>query len=503
MDASTGNIVTTGVISLPQPKFIKAGEDTRETTMTWGYVPKKMPSTLKVFRLAEGEKEYREIGSAGGFRVSGDSVYLVVKDTLVKPMMIYKYILRAFDWFGNPFPVSDTAIARSYSVYSAPVIRLFHTKPTPEHHAIRLSWPKVSGQGLRGILLFRGSSYEGKFYHLATLGSTDTSYMDVVPLANENYWYFALVANRFGYGLPSTRVFDLVPLSSNPLQPASPNLKQNSRGIEINWSYQGGIVKGYYLYRGDGYRGELRQLSGIIKPDRTLHYLDTTVIPGNAYRYAIAAMGEGSGLSPVSEPVSLMVPANGKITVPFNLRYRISQNQVMLFWENLLLNDGLVNGYVVYRKIAGQSSFEKLTAVPLSSITNSFTDSSSFSGKTVEYEVSSVDPQGIESARSSPLTIGIPGLERLQVGGVSLINDGGNIVIKWPVVFDHDIIGFRVYRFSETSEPVLINTSHAYEFTTTDHSPIKGNILNSYFVKAVFSDGTESEPGEIAGIRVP
>lgn len=502
-DGTTGDVIFGEPEVLAHPRFIKASEDEKFITLTWGYIPKKMPSGMKLFRLGEGEKEYKEIGFAGGARAKGDSVFLMAKDTLVKPMMIYKYILKASDWFGNPYPVSDTALARSYSVYSAPVIRMFHTRPVPGQHAIRLSWPKISGQGLRGIILFRGKSYGGNFNHLATLNPSDTSYTDIVPLANENYWYFAIVANRFGYGLPSTRVFDLVTLSSNPLQPAPPVLKPTGKGVEVSWNYQGGIIKGYYLYRGEGYRGELKQLSGIIKPARSVDYTDTAVIPGNAYRYAIAALGEGNGLSPVSEAVSLMVPANGKITVPFNLRYRLAETQIMLFWENLLLNDGLVKGYVVYRKITGQNAFEKLTPVPLSSLTNSFTDSITFRGKTVEYAVSSIDPGGIESARSAPLRIEVSAPERIQVGGLSLINDGGNIVINWSVVIDPDIIGFRVFRFSETSEPVLINTNHANEYTTTDHSPMKGNKLNSYFVKAVYMDGTESEAGEIASIRVP
>ena len=502
-EGNTGDILFSATESLPRPRFIYAGEDEKVTTMTWGYVPKKLPSTVKIFRLAEGDKEYREIGFNGGLRVKGDSVYITAKDTLVQPMAIYKYIIDASDWFGNSYPVSDTAVARAYSIYSAPVIRMFYTKPVPEKHAIRLSWPKIAGTDLRGILLFRSTSHDGKFLHLATLPGTDTAYMDVVSLANENYWYFAIVANRFGYGLPSTRVFDQVTASANPMKPAMPRLTSKGKGVEITWAYQGGIVKGYYIYRGEGYRGALKLLTGIIGLAKTMSYTDTTVIPGNAYCYAVAALGEGKGISPVSDAISLMIPANGKITVPYNLRYRNDNSNIILFWENLLVNDGLVSGYSVYRKISGQTAFVKLTATPLSSLTNSFKDSITFGGKTVEYAVASVDPKGIESVRSSSLSIDIPEPERIQVTGLSLINDGGNILVKWPVVFDPDIQSFKVFRFSETDEPVLIKTTNEDEFSFTDRYPVKGNKLNNYFVKAVYKDGSETEPGEIAAIRIP
>ncbi len=503
MQKFTGNTLLPARESLPVPHFVKAVEDERIIRVCWGYVPKKMPAFVKVYRLMEGEKDYGEMKFSGGFNVKGDSVYITHSDTMVKAMSAYKYVIRAFDWLGNAFPVSDTAIARAYSVYSAPVIRMFYTKAIPEKHAIRLSWPQPEGQSLRGILLFRSASIDGSYIHLATLPATDTSYTDIVPMANENYWYFAVVANRFGYGMPSTRVFDLVSTSTIPLQPSAPKISAAKKGAAISWSGKGEFIKGYYVYRGEGYRGQLKQLSDIVKPSPSPFYLDSTALPGSAYRYAVAALGEGNGISKFSDSVSVMIPANGHITVPFNLSYRIDGSVIMLFWENLLIDDGMVRGYLVYRKAGGKTDFSRLTQSALSSLTNSFIDSTVMGGQTVEYSVASVDPKGIESQSSISIVIEMPELARIQVGNLSLINDGGNVIVKWSEISDPALISFKVFRFTETSEPVLIGTAKPGENYITDRSPARGNVLNNYFVKAVYGEGMETEPAEIPAIRVP
>jgi fibronectin type 3 domain-containing protein len=503
LEGITGDINFPLAISLPKPMFIRALEDNQVIRLTWGYVPRKLPAIVKVFRRAEGEKEYREIPFNGGFSVNGDSAFIMAQDTTVTSMSMYKYFLRTSDWLENPFPVSDTAVGRAYSVLSAPVLRMLYTKAVPEKHAIRLSWPLIREKEVRGIMLFRGSSFDGSFKHLATLQATDTSYMDVVPLANENYWYFAIVANRFGYGIPSARVFDLVPGSSVPMKPLMPTLTAQGNNVIISWPYNGGIVMGYYLYRGDGYRGELKQLSDIIKVKELVSYTDSTVIPGNSYNYAIAALGEGTGLSPLSDAISIMVPANGNVTPPYNLSYRNDGSSITLFWENLLVNDGQVSGYNVYRKVSGQESFSRLTASPLSALTNSYIDSITFGGKTVEYAIASVDPNGIGSKWSPVLTLDIPAPGLVKVEGISLINVDGNVLIRWPEISDPSLTGFKVYRFSGDDEPVLVGSVNASVTSVTDRVPLTGNKLNNYYVCAVYSNGVESDPGEILSIRIP
>jgi len=404
-EGTTADILfNSGTGSLPKPVFLKCGENDKVTTVTWAYVPKKVPSFARFLRSGEGEKEFREIPFNGGFSTKGDSVFIRSIDSLVRPMTTYKYIVQAWDWLGNPFPSSDTALVRAWSVYSAPVIRMFYTKPVPEKHAIRLSWPKIDGSGMRGILLLRGDSYGGRFSNIATLPATDTCYVDMVPLANENYWYFAVIANRFGCGLPSTRAFNMVTASLVPLKSSMPKLSSNPKGAEISWTNNGGIIRGYYIYRGEGYRGELKQLTSVIKPSERLSYTDTSVIPGKAYCYAIAALGEGSGISRLSDSAAIMVAANGRITVPYNLRFRNDNTHIMLFWENLVLNDGQVKGYNVYRRTGAAEGFVRLTHTPLSALTNAYTDSTTFTGKTAEYAVVSIGPDGIESPRRFPLS---------------------------------------------------------------------------------------------------
>jgi hypothetical protein len=501
-DNRTGNVYSSNAGKLPVPRCVKIGEDADVIRLTWGYATKKIPAVVRIYRLDEGKNDYREIGFYGGFNAKGDSIMISARDTAVTPMSMYRYYILAYDWLENPFPVSDTILARSYSIYAAPAIRTIMTHPVPAQHAIRLSWPKLNGTGLRGILLFRGATRDGNFQHLATLPATDTAFLDVVPKANETYWYFVVVANRFGYSLPSVRTFDLVTASSNPMKPSMPHVEAVTRGAKITWRYGGGMIRGYTLYRGEGYRGELLQLSDFIAPADSMSYLDTTAVPGNAYRYSLQALGEGMGISPLSEAVSIMLPANGNITIPGMLHYRNDGVHIMLFWDDLLLSDGQVNGYSVYRRISDGAGFVKLTQTPIPKLTNSFTDSITFFGKTVEYSIASVDIRGVESRRSNPVAIMIPPQEFPVVDGLSVIDDGGQIMVRWAALLNPSLAGYAVYRFSEDEEPSMIGKASAGESTYVDKTPVRNGKMNNYFVRAVFIDGTESDPGEIASIRL-
>jgi fibronectin type 3 domain-containing protein len=501
-DLETGDIAYNVNISLPIPKFVSKLEEGKVINIKWGYTPRNAPSAIKLFRLTEGEKKFSEIPFNGGVFSSGDSILVASKDTSVKPMHQYKYCIQIMDWLGNLYPISDTIEAKAYSKLSAPVIRELQTRPVPEKHAIRLSWPEVKSLGTRAILIFRGTSKDGKYIHLATLPSRDTSFTDIVPLANENYWYFTVVANRFGYGNPGNRVFEVVKVTTIPFKPTLPYVTIKNNKPLISWKNTKGFHSGFVVYRGNGLRAPLHQLTNYL-PAVDTSYLDTTAEPGMAYTYAVAVLGEGSGVSSPSDPVEIMVPVNGHLAVPVDLKGTLNGNQIRLYWNNLLVKDGRVKGYQVYRRIKGENGFSKLTSTPLNEFTNTYNDSITFSDKIVEYAVSSVDPQGIESRLSVPCQVETGTHYRKPVSGIYLFNSGGDVIITWPAISDRALKEYKIYRFTENSEPVEIGHTGVDINTFTDKSPIRGNKLNNYYIRAYYSDGTETDAEEIPAIRIP
>ena len=502
-ERTTGDFLYTADEQLPKPGFMFAKEQLERISLNWAYVPKKQPGNIKLFRRNEGENAFNEIPFTGGYQVKGDSVIITLTDTLVKPMSVNRYYMQAYDWLGNAFPLSDTAEARAYSPISAPMIRMLSTTALPGKHAIRLSWPALNAKWVKGIVVFRSKSMGGKYFPVATLCASDTSFTDNVPRFNENYWYFAVVVNRFGNGMPSTRVFETVPGSSVPLQPGQPVLTSVSNSVMISWKRPGGIITGYYVYRGYGFHDTLQQLSTLI-PSDSLHFRDTTAVPGNAYRYSVAAVGEGNGLSLPSDPSTIQLPSNGKVSVPGDLSYRNEGSRIILFWSNLLLKDGQVGGYNVYRRSEGEPGFKKLTQKPLSPFSNTYSDTLFTRGKTQEYAISSVDTKGVEGSRSPFMKIGTELPERDPLEGISAYNTaGGGVLIKWPVLADPTVTGYKIFRFTGTEEPVCIGKSEKTSASYTDSSPVKGNQMSNYFVKAVYSDGYETEPGDITAIKLP
>ena len=125
-----------------------------------------------------------------------------------------------------------------------------------------------------------------------------------------------------------------------------------------------------------------------------------------------------------------------KISIPYNLRYRSDNSHITLFWENLLLTDGQVKAYTVYRRTGAEQGFTRITPSPISAFTNTYTDSVTFGGKTAEYSVASIGPDGVESQKSAALTVELPLNEKIQINRISLIRNGESVIVRWPIVAD-------------------------------------------------------------------
>jgi hypothetical protein len=80
----------------------------------------------------------------------------------------------------------------------------------------------------------------------------------------------------------------------------------HQHSVTLNWSPSASVVIGYNVYRGTGANAQLSKLSTSI--DAATNYVDTAVVAGQSYTYAVTAVGTDGVESAPSTPVSVIIP---------------------------------------------------------------------------------------------------------------------------------------------------------------------------------------------------
>lgn len=144
-------------------------------------------------------------------------------------------------------------------------------------------------------------------------------------------------------------------------------------------------VTGYNIYRN----------SSLLKTTLIRSYIDSTLIQGNVYEYAVTAFDAAGNESGLSSPVSVGGPDVVPPTVPSGLRVlSVAEAGISIAWHSALDNVG-VEGYYIFRD-------GEITAT---AIDTSMMDKKVLPGYTYTYRISAYDAAGNESDKSEPLTI--------------------------------------------------------------------------------------------------
>jgi len=158
---------------------------------------------------------------------------------------------------------------------------------------------------------------------------------------------------------------------------------RTSTRVELHWSAsvdeQSGVA-GYRVYRD----GEL------VASTAETSYVDTSVLPGELYRYRVSAIDTIGTESEGSDSIRTLF----EIIPPTSLLgMAISRSQIDLTWDAPIAPETPVVEYRIYRdgELIGTGE------------STSFIDTSFTVGPTISYQISYINEEGFESIRSTPL----------------------------------------------------------------------------------------------------
>lgn len=478
-----------------KPVFSNKEESATQILLRWFVPEQKMLNSFSVYRRVYGQGDFRLINAVKGYNASHDTVFLISIDTTVRVPGFYQYYLQPLDIYGNNGPGSDTVGAGTLGNTYNPVPDFLRARGKDKDHQVQISWGLRDKKYIRGIEVYRSSSFDKGFARIALLAAGDTSFTDAVPVANQNYWYYLIIDGPVSKSTPSAKVSAMFrDAGEKPLPPAETGAKSVRSGVQVYWTYDEPYAKGFYVYRYNYNSSDYKQVSGLIPAGGSLYSFVDSVGPeqgGDVFRYAVRSVNDLDQMSDLSPSASASPGVKAVISVPLNPRISTTANGIMLIWDDLRNTENALMGYKVYRKADDEKSFSLMPNDTLRNDKNYFNDTTLVRGKSYQYEVTAIDYYGNESKLSLPVSVSM----RLSYLVPPVINRAVSttegITISWGQVTDNDVVSVKVYRSKPGGQPSVIATIPKETEQYLDKTTSKGE-LYIYEISLITGGNNES-----------
>jgi len=487
--------------------------------LSWQGVDSRRLAGYALFRAEQSNGQYRLVQAEGDTALQITTGKLGLVDSLAAPGRTFYYRVAAVDTAGVLSLLSGfegATVLEDHSPPGAPQ-NIWVVADESRPGRLRVNWSAPARDagggdltGLAGFVVLRASAGQ-------SLAPVDTVDARTFQLDDEGLE----VATAYSY---TVLAFDAAG-NAGPLGAAS---QARTAGIAApgGLSVEGGVgqirvlwgasvdedLRGYNVYRSlrpdQGYERLLGN-EGLSFTTGQTSYVDSAVVGGETYYYAVSAVtggGESSrsvfagaqvGRDEVGpgSPVGLSaVGAEGSAAV--ELRWSAPSRDA----------DGGVltglGGYVVYRS---KGDGEGLLAVDTLAVgERSYRDEGLEGGAVYYYAVSGVDGLGNEGTRSGSVSVTVWGIA--APGGLSVEGGIGQITLNWSANTDEGLRGYNVYRSSRPDQGYSrLSGREGLSFTTGQttylDTAVTGGTAYYYQVSAVTASG-ESERSAFGGATV-
>ena len=489
---------------LPKPEFSSKQEAASQVVVRWFVPGGSSLNSFLVYRRVFGKGEYRRLDIARGFNISQDTVYLIAEDTSVQYPALYEYYIKPLDIYGNSGPESEVISAGTLGSVSYPVHEYFNGRGGEKEHQVKLSWKFSGTDYLRSIELYRSKSYDDGYTRIARLSPNDTSFTDIVPVANENFWYYLIMNGPNGNSPPSAKVSAMFRNSGEkPLPPAETGAESIKGGVKVYWSCHEPYAKGFYVYRYIYETAEFEQVSGLIPAGAEIYsFVDTAgfLLGNEVYRYAVRTVNDVDQLSDFSESASASPGKKATVSSPMNPRITGTDKGILLLWDDMRPTEPVLLGYKVYRKEEPDGRFMLLPGDTLRNYQNYYSDTTLVTGKGYRYAVSAIDFYGNESPQSISVSYVPGGSVIVPPEILRAVNTTDGILVSWGQVTDEKAVSVKVYRSRPGMNPLPVITLQKTSDEYLDKAVSEGE-LYTYEITVVMEGGTESDRSNGVTVR--
>ncbi len=274
------------------------GDEGTALVLSWNPSPEPSVVGYRIFRSSSSGGTYGLVGT-----VEAETTY--VDGSLPKLGTGY-YKVAAIDAAGNQTALSPVATATAVDDL-APQPSIM-TGVQDLHKvaggAVAVTWTSVTAPDLAGYKVYRAKAPEGTYAAVATLGKV-TSWTDTGLIDGVSYNY-AVTAFDSSNNESAMSAGMAGASTSAPATNLSARTAPYATGVVgLVWSPStGSDLTGYRVYRSDSADGPFAPVATLGK---ATVYSDGGLVPGQTYRYKVAALGASGSLSPETEVVGVTV----------------------------------------------------------------------------------------------------------------------------------------------------------------------------------------------------
>ncbi len=453
--------------------------------MVWTTTAKIDTVEFNVFRSVAGKNNFSEIFTihfAHEFETSDTTEFTVI-DTTLEEKGLYEYSISAK--INGASVHSEITMAHNYGILPKPHLKSFNAEPLADRKAILLKWELAYAKTVSSLQLFRSSKYDSSYIKVTDLPVDTGKFIDVVPVANEPWFYFIVINDFFGGKIQSVRIPAFATFSEKPFRPHNIHGKFSNDSILIDWENTGGNIIGYRVYR------SINQNPFLLLSDmkdnvlKNAVFIDTSEVVKKSVqlRYYICNVSDGFVESTPSDTLSFYITEHEPVLAPETPDYIVDTNgNVKLLW---MANPASADiGYNVYLTPSDGNTL-KLNEKMVSQ--NSFTDTVLRAPGKYFYEIESVGLNNKVSANKSGVTVYFYPLKIHVIIDVSRQSNG--FAISWKRPLNRHIKKLELEKQTEDGKTTLLKTvNNTSDVIVTDKGLKSGNTY-LYKLSATLDNG--------------
>lgn len=486
----------------PLPRLKSKGytDNDNNILLSWSYPNGNDLLMVNTYKQHVGQDQMHLFGGISFLMNLRDTIEIRVMDTSVIKGLTYRYAIEATDKYGYEFLLADTVQLIHIPKNSLPVLLKAKTQSDDVKKGIKLSWQLQNKYAVQTLDIYRSLYFDSAYSYLSTVSADDTSFEDFAVKPVTAYWYKIVINGVFERGINTARITGILKKDATPLAVNQFRAVAEENGIRLSWVNSTTEARGFYVYRSNGYKGELRQISGLIgveKENDVFGYLDSgkNLEPGTPYSYAIKVLSKGYVLSDFSARSSASYGGRESLPPLTDLKATPDGKRILLFWRSLRDIYPTLGSYKIYRSPLAEDKYQLL--FEQGSDENRYIDSSAETGVSYRYKVVPVSISGVEGAYATiEAEIEAPNIISPEI--TSIYYAANNVHLEVAQNLQEGINEVEIWKIESGKNAVKAGTIKKGENTFTDSAVSKGKTYYYYTIaKAYGKEAQNSIPAKV------
>lgn len=497
---SAGGTKTPSVQACKLTPLSAATEGERIRVGWWS--PACAVAKVRVYRRRQHIGEEAEIHPVVVSGTRNDTTIVLCWDSAFTELGIYEYRIVPMDSLGAEGPSSAWVAAHNLNSEAQPWMHSIHAQDLPGERAIKITWHLENAVRARGIVVHRAVRYDGPYERLAELPASDSSYTDRVQRVKETYFYRIEVIDVVGLSTVSMPVQGLSDAEPAAAAPTAVMVRADGKGVQLSWLHIGPDAAYYQVERGLPGSDAFVLVGDGIRADSSgaVSWNDSTTAGNTVLSYRVRTVSIGGIISEPSERVEVQTLDRRTPTSPTELAVRrMGAQGVIISWRDPWAGEPGAFHAVVERADEGSEVFTALHKTALDPGVTVFTDSTATLEHAYRYRVVGVTLDGTRGVPSPVALVAADASMQRAPRMLMARSTPKGIQLEWAAAARQGK-GLNVYRAVDEGEPTLLGTVKVDADGHLDPSPRSG-ALNTYVVRLVLRDGSESEPSAPVSVR--